>query len=98
MNNKFSAYLITDREHPCAHLSSGLGSKSERQRIYKFPNGYGASVVQASWAYGGHELAVLHNDSICYDTPITDDVIGHLTPETELEHLEAIFNLPRSDT
>jgi hypothetical protein len=55
------------------------------RKLYKFPNGYGASVI-----YGGIvnmfrpadsiEIAVLkfHNDGtyeITYDTPLTDDVI-----------------------
>lgn len=54
------------------------------QLLYKFDNGYGASVVKHDFSYGGknnkYELAVLDKDgSLCYDTPITEDVIGHLT-------------------
>ena len=58
------------------------------QKIYKFANGYGASVVCHSFSYGGDkgqkEIAVLKfiGDSdkfdLCYETPITDDVIGYL--------------------
>lgn len=52
---------------------------------HTFPNGYGVSVIRNQYSYGGpsglYELAVLHNDELCYTTPITDDVIGHLTPE-----------------
>lgn len=53
------------------------------QLIYKFDNGYGASVVKHDFSYGGkkgmYEIAVLDNDGdLCYDTPITSDVIGHL--------------------
>ena len=53
------------------------------QLIYKFDNGYGASVVKHDFQYGGkkgmYEIAVLDNDGdLCYDTPITSDVIGHL--------------------
>jgi len=58
------------------------------QKVYKFPNGYGASVIKHKGSYGADkglwELAVLFNDELCYDTEITDDVIGHLNdPEVD---------------
>jgi hypothetical protein len=63
------------------------------QKLYSFPNGYGASVVKHEGSYGGGkglwELAVINNISedgfdICYDTPITNDVIGWLNdPEVD---------------
>jgi hypothetical protein len=51
-----------------------------------FENGYGVSVVCHSSSYGGksglYELAVLDVDGeLTYDTPVTGDVIGYLTPE-----------------
>ena len=58
-------------------------SKTPYKRTHKFDNGYGASVIMNDMSYGGknglYELAVTHDGSICYDTEITDDVIGHLT-------------------
>lgn len=51
------------------------------QKIYKFDNGYGASVVCIPGSYGASnglfEVAVLDSDgSITYDTPISGDVVG----------------------
>lgn len=57
------------------------------QTIHKFDNGYGASVITGGmFAYGGQELAVIKFKSedewsICYDTEITDDVIGCISDE-----------------
>lgn len=58
-----------------------------------FANGYGVSVVRFFGSYGYHqglfELAVLKGDpqqhDLCYDTPITGDVCGYLTPEEVVE-------------
>lgn len=52
-------------------------------KVYKFDNGYGASVIWNSMSYGGKdmlfEVAVLDkNGSVCYDTPVTEDVVGWL--------------------
>jgi hypothetical protein len=57
-----------------------------------FENGYGVSVVRHSFSYGGeaglYELAVLDVDGeITYDTDVTDNVIGHLTPEGVTEKM-----------
>lgn len=57
---------------------------------FYFDNGYGASVIRHEYSYGGDqglwELAVLAGDLLCYNTEITDDVIGYLTEE-EVEEL-----------
>lgn len=54
------------------------------QAIMQFDNGYGVSVITGPLAYGGdrglYELAVLKGGELCYDTPVTDDVIGYLIP------------------
>lgn len=68
------------------------------QDLYEFKNGYTASVIQTPYSYGGDqglfELAVIYNDELVYDTPITDDVIGYLTPEAVQEILQKISELP----
>jgi hypothetical protein len=62
---------------------------------FKFPNGYGASVIKHFGSYGYEkdlfELAVLDSeDNLCYTTPIANDVIGYLTNDEVLELLERI--------
>lgn len=72
------------------------------QEVYRFANGYGASVIRGgAYAYGGLELAVAKfnsdtdNDdwSICYDTSVTDDVLGYLNEKTLADALTAIEQL-----
>ena len=58
---------------------------------HTFPNGYGASIITGQNAYSSenapYELAVLHNNEITYDTPLTGDVLGYLTEEEVNEYL-----------
>lgn len=72
--------------------------KGELQYVFKFPNGYGASVIKNKYSYGANddlfELAVLNSENdLCYDTEITDDVVGYLTNDDVLKLLERIKNL-----
>ena len=59
------------------------------QKVYQFPNGYGASVIRHKGSYGYEkglwELAVLDEaGELDYSTPITDDVLGRLNdPEVD---------------
>lgn len=71
-------------------------------KVFKFPNNYGASVIQNDYSYGGKkglwEIAVIYfvdvdEWSIDYSTPITSDVLGYLTGEEVCETLERIKNL-----
>lgn len=67
-----------------------------------FENGYGASVIFGGYSYGApntpYEIAVLKGDRICYDTPVTDDVIGWLDEDGVTEILEQIQNLEKVTT
>lgn len=75
-----------------------------QQSLYRFENGYGASVIPD--VSGGLELAVIkYNDSLymgcfelCYDTPITDDVCRHLDEVTVNELLIQIKSLPAKES
>ena len=64
---------------------------------FNFANGYGASVIKSQYSYGGKnglwELAVLYNGELCYDTPITNDVLGHLSWEDVENNLDEIRKL-----
>jgi hypothetical protein len=84
-----------------AFFPHGNYTDSGIQAKHFFPNGYGVSVVQFTSPYGGgsygadeglYELAVLQgleeDWEICYDTPITDDVMGYLT----IEDVETVLN------
>ena len=63
----------------------------------QFDNGYEASVVKSEYTYGGrdglYELAVFKDGEICYDTPVTDDVMGYLRPEDVTDVMAKIQQL-----
>lgn len=70
---------------------------------FRFPNGFGASVIRGRYTYGGpqglFELAVLKKRlnkdiwSITYDTPITHGVLGSLTENDVTTKLQKIKKL-----
>ena len=77
------------RQHPSA---DGIISR------IPFENGYGASVVRHEYSYGGkdglYEVAVLDSDGeLCYDTPVTNDVIGYLRDIDVTDVMEKIQQL-----
>jgi hypothetical protein len=86
------------KELPSNSINNGI------QYIFKADNGYGASIVQHDFSYGGKkglwELAVIKYDEdgdwdICYDTPITNDVLvlGHLDESEVMDYLTQIEQL-----
>lgn len=78
---------------------AGMGGT--RARV-DFKNGYGASVITGEMFYTSegapYELAVFKDGSICYETPITDDVLGYLTAEEVEATLTKIEALPEPET
>ena len=65
------------------------------QKIFKFPNGYGASVVVHDSSYG-LELALLdESGKITQHPDITDDVAGFLNVDSANDLLEKIAKLPK---
>jgi hypothetical protein len=80
-----------------------LHDDKTEQELFKFPNGYGCSLIKGPYSYGGpeglYEIAVIRyldetDFNLCYDTPICNDVIGHLTRKQVKEYLKQIFELP----
>ena len=78
-----------------------------KQIVLKFPNRYGASLIQGDYSYAGKlglcEMAVIYfnTDSeydIDYNTYIASDVLEYMTLENVHETLEKIFNLPEKKT
>ena len=71
------------------------GEKMSYREFYE--NGYGVSVISSEFSYG-LELAVLRgteeNAEICYDTPITNDVCGHLSSDTLADIIKDVKALP----
>ena len=69
--------------------------------VFHFQNGYGASVIKSAYTFGGaqdlFELAVLKDTEkgwdLCYDTEITNNVIGYLENDEVLDLLKEIQNL-----
>ena len=69
--------------------------------IFKFQNGYGASLLCCSGSYGSelglYEMAVLifkgDEWDFCYDTEITNDILGHLSEDNVIDYLEQIKSL-----
>jgi len=68
------------------------------QKRFTFENGYAVSVVTGDGAYcsdDSYEVAVLKNGKLCYDTPITDDVIGYCSSSEIVSILKQVSKLPR---
>ena len=76
------------------------------QSVMEFENDYGVSVVcgssyyctprenlYAASMYETYEVAVLKDGDLCYDTPITGDVLGYLTPEEVSSVMGQVQNL-----
>jgi hypothetical protein len=65
------------------------------QKIFEFPNGYGASVVVHDFSYG-LEIALLDaGQNIIQHPEITDDVVGFLNVDRANDLLEKIAKLPK---
>lgn len=85
---------FTTQFEPISYTSTKFGEYFR----YKFPNGFGASVISSHFSIGGHlglwEIAVLdQSGKITYETPITDCTIGNLRKDEVEKILVDISNL-----
>lgn len=76
------------------------------QKLYRFDNNYGASVVRHLYSHGSKdglwELAVIQWEGeedyeVVYHTPVTDDVLGWLTDQEVADFLKMIEALGSDD-
>jgi hypothetical protein len=73
-----------------------------------FDNNYGISCISGPYTKGGiaglYEIAVIKfplgekYSVLCYDTPITNDVIGHLKADMVTDYMRQIQELPNAHT
>ncbi len=74
---------------------------SRKHWLFEFSNGYGASVIGGPFCYGDgvntFELAVLKDEKIVYDTPLTDDVLAWQSEE-EIERALKEIKVWEGDT
>jgi len=68
------------------------------QAVMHFEKGFGVSVVQTPYSYGGkmglYELAVIDSEGqVVYDTPVADGVVGYLRPEDVTDAMLVIQKL-----
>ena len=68
------------------------------QAVMHFEKGFGVSVVQTPYSYGGkmglYEIAVIDSEGqVVYDTAVADGVVGYLRPEDVTDVMEKIQKL-----
>jgi hypothetical protein len=71
------------------------------QHLAFFSNGYGVSIVKHDYSYGNKdglwEMAVIKGNEdkwkLTYETPVTDDVLGHLSEDEVNEYVDQVIAL-----
>ncbi|WP_233522884.1 MULTISPECIES: hypothetical protein [unclassified Bacteroides] len=90
--------------HPIAKEAEKLPSDmrqmyaESKQAKMDFENGYGISVLFGSMFYSNgidtYEVGILKDGVLCYNTPITNDVIGYVTADEVTDIMRKIQELP----
>jgi hypothetical protein len=75
-------------------------AESKHAKMF-FENGYGISVLFGSMFYSNgvdsYEVGVLKGGTLCYDTPITNNVIGYIPAAEVSDIMRKIQELPNSN-
>tara|TARA_B100000963_G_C22591557_1_gene655768 strand:- start:964 stop:1413 length:450 start_codon:yes stop_codon:yes gene_type:complete len=72
----------------------------EARAYVHFDNGFYVSIFNALYSYGAedeYEIAIMDKDGICYDTPLTSDVVGHLDKKGVEKLLKEVSELDFND-
>lgn len=89
----FKDLQFYEHESVAAYRAIGV-KKHALHAVMNFENGYGVSVVCGEDYYSNgvdtYEVAILKDGDICYDTPITDDVLANLTESEVTEIIERV--------
>ena len=68
----------------------------EARAYVNFDNGFYVSIFSSLYSYGAedeYEVAIMDKDGICYDTPLTSDVVGHLDKKGVEKFLKEVSEL-----
>lgn len=96
---RFKEYMIIDRKDEIRNNYTLEKDTIKYQKVFKFPNGYGISVISGYGTYSEddkpYEICVLKfvdekTYELCYTTEISNDVVGWLTNEEVVDYAEKI--------
>ena len=98
-----NVFKFDDLKWTLIYISRGEDNKplEWNARAYvSFDNGFYVSILNGLYSVGDvdeYELAIMDKDGICYDTPLSDDIIGHLTKEDVEKWLKDVSQLDYND-
>lgn len=103
--DQFGLVVVTPAEPPNGEYEAHDRDPLGKQLYALYPNGYGASIVQGPYSYGGRQGACsrlqystaqtkIGDGDLCYASPITSDVLGYLTEVEVVTLLHQIARLP----
>lgn len=98
--DKQYTYLVSDGRLYKIGKTSSIREEymNAKHAKMQFENGYGISVLKGTLFYSNgidtYEVAVLDNNGICYNTSITNDVIGYVDADEVSNIMKQIQELP----